>query len=169
MSSEAVGEAAWSAIGPTTSQVVALAAGVVGEAARRSIDVWSEAPGAIAQAAAGNPLALVELTATLNADAANAATRDDLRMAPPYRSHDLSPGLHENPALAGRWVGWAMLPGATGHFKQARACSHYGHKGVARPKTPSARREGEGGRDVRRDFATQRWPFSAATRRERVH
>jgi formiminotetrahydrofolate cyclodeaminase len=52
MSSEAVGASAWSAIGPTTSQVVALSAGVVGEAARRSIDVWSEAPGAIAQAAA---------------------------------------------------------------------------------------------------------------------
>jgi formiminotetrahydrofolate cyclodeaminase len=52
MSSEAVGGSAWSAIGPTTSQVVALSASVVGEAARRSIDVWSEAPGAIAQAVA---------------------------------------------------------------------------------------------------------------------
>src|SRR6266550_9698 len=53
-------------------------------------------------------------------------------------------------------------------FLWVRACSHYGHIRVARPKTPVARREGEGGSSTRRDFATQRQAFSAATRRERA-
>ena len=48
-----------------------------------------------------------------------------------------------------------------------RACSRYGHIRVAWQKTPGARRGGEGGSGTRRDFATQRWAFSAATRRER--
>jgi formiminotetrahydrofolate cyclodeaminase len=46
------GETAWSAIGPTTALVVALSAGVVGEAAHQSVDVWGEATGAVAQAEA---------------------------------------------------------------------------------------------------------------------
>ena len=42
----------WANVGPTAAIVTALAAGVVAEAARRSTDVWDEAPGAAAQAAA---------------------------------------------------------------------------------------------------------------------
>ncbi len=45
-------EAAWSEIGPTAALVVAMAAGVVSEAARQSTDSWDGAAGVSAQAAA---------------------------------------------------------------------------------------------------------------------
>ena len=47
-----VEDRSWANVGPTAAIVAALAAGVVAEAARRSTDVWDEAAGAAAQAAA---------------------------------------------------------------------------------------------------------------------
>jgi methenyltetrahydrofolate cyclohydrolase len=45
-------EADWSDVGPTAALVVALAAGITGEAARRSAESWDEGAGAMAQATA---------------------------------------------------------------------------------------------------------------------
>ena len=71
----------WSEIGPVAALVVALAAGVVGEGARRSVDSWEEAAGVSAQATAFRRhairLAQEDLEAHVAAsDALEAALRD---------------------------------------------------------------------------------------------
>ena len=57
---------------------------------------------------------------------------------------------------------------AVARSDETRACSHYVHKRVARPKRPGARRAGESGRPPGEPVATKRMAFSAATRRERA-
>ncbi len=65
------------------------------------------------------------------------------------------PLLPDGPPPVGRGAAPGVRAAAESRL-DVRARSHYGRKRVARPKTLSARRKGEGGSGTRRDFATRR-------------
>jgi len=72
----------------------------------------------------------------------------------PTRPSAKAPGTRRLRALA-RVAGSGRPSRGPEAPRRSRACSHYGHIRVARPKPFSARRAGDGGSRTRRDCATQ--------------